>query len=39
MIHVSHVSKDFIKYEKEKGLKGLIKSFFNAKKIIHKAVL
>lgn len=38
MIQVSQVSKDFIKYEKEKGLKGLIKGFFNAKKVIHKAV-
>jgi ABC-2 type transport system ATP-binding protein len=38
MIEVSHVSKDFIKYEKEKGLKGLLKGFFNAKKIIYKAV-
>jgi len=38
MIEVSHVSKDFIKYEKEKGLKGLVKGFFNAKKKIYKAV-
>jgi ABC-2 type transport system ATP-binding protein len=38
MIEVSHVSKDFIKYEKEKGLKGLLKGFFNAKKIVYKAV-
>jgi ABC-2 type transport system ATP-binding protein len=38
MIQVSHVSKDFIKYEKGKGLKGLIQGFFNAKKTIYHAV-
>jgi ABC-2 type transport system ATP-binding protein len=32
------VSKDFIKYEKGKGLKGLIRGFFNAKKIVYHAV-
>ncbi|WP_373425368.1 ABC transporter ATP-binding protein [Paracholeplasma vituli] len=38
MIKVEHLKKDFIIYEKEPGLKGVIKSFYNAKKIIKKAV-
>ncbi|MCU0104908.1 ATP-binding cassette domain-containing protein [Acholeplasma vituli] len=38
IIKVEHLKKDFIIYEKEPGLKGVIKSFYNAKKIIKKAV-
>ncbi|PKK94318.1 MAG: sugar ABC transporter ATP-binding protein [Tenericutes bacterium HGW-Tenericutes-6] len=38
MIKVNHLSKEFVIYEKESGLKGVFKSFFNAKKIIKKAV-
>lgn len=38
IIKVEQLKKDFIIYEKEPGLKGVIKSFFNAKKIVKKAV-
>lgn len=38
MIEVKNLTKTFIKYEKEKGLKGLVKGFFNAKKIEFEAV-
>lgn len=38
MIEVRHLSKSFVKYEKEKGLWGMIKGFVNAKKVITKAV-
>lgn len=38
MIEVKNLTKEFVKYEKEKGLKGLLKGFFNAKKVIKKAV-
>lgn len=38
MIEVSHLSKTFVKYEKEAGLWGLIKGFVNAKKILSHAV-
>ncbi len=38
MIEVSNLTKEFVKYEKEKGLKGLLKGFFNAKKVVKKAV-
>jgi ABC-2 type transport system ATP-binding protein len=38
MIEVKHLSKSFVKYEKEKGLWGMIKGFVNAKKVITKAV-
>ncbi len=38
MITVKDLRKDFIKYERKPGLIGSIKSFFNAKKIITKAV-
>ena len=38
IIKVNHLSKEFVIYEKESGLKGVFKSFFNAKKIIKKAV-
>lgn len=38
MIEVRHLSKSFVKYEKEKGLWGMIKGFVNAKKITTKAV-
>ncbi|TFG83716.1 MAG: ATP-binding cassette domain-containing protein [Erysipelotrichales bacterium] len=38
MIEVSNLTKEFVKYEKEKGLKGLLKGFFNAKKVKNKAV-
>jgi ABC-2 type transport system ATP-binding protein len=38
MIEVTNLTKEFVKYEKEKGLKGLLKGFFNAKKVINKAV-
>jgi ABC-2 type transport system ATP-binding protein len=38
MIEVRNLSKTFTKYEKEKGLKGLLKGFFNAKKIYLEAV-
>lgn len=38
MIEVKNLSKSFIRYEKEEGLIGLLKGFFNAKKIEVKAV-
>lgn len=38
IIEVKNVSKQFKIYEKESGLKGVFKSFFNAKKIIKTAV-
>ncbi|TNF07833.1 MAG: ATP-binding cassette domain-containing protein [Bacillota bacterium] len=38
MIRVSNLTKKFTIYEKEPGLKGVFKSFFNAKKIIKTAV-
>lgn len=38
MIEVKNLSKHFVKYEKEKGLRGMFKSFFNAKKVIKKAI-
>jgi len=38
MIEAKHISKEFVKYEKEKGLIGMIKGFVNAKKVIKKAV-
>jgi ABC-2 type transport system ATP-binding protein len=38
IIRVSHLTKTFTIYEKEPGLKGVFKSFFNAKKIIKTAV-
>lgn len=38
MIEVKHLHKTFIKYEKEKGLKGLLKGFFNAQRKEFKAV-
>lgn len=38
IITVENLSKHFVVYEKESGLKGVFKSFFNAKKIIKKAV-
>ena len=38
IIKVENLKKEFIIYEKEPGLKGVIKSFYNAKKIIKKAV-
>jgi ABC-2 type transport system ATP-binding protein len=38
MIEVKDLRKDFIKYERLPGLGGMIRSFFNAKKIVTKAV-
>ena len=38
MIEVSDLHKSFVKYEKEPGLIGTIKGFFNAKKVVKKAV-
>jgi ABC-2 type transport system ATP-binding protein len=38
VIEVTNLTKEFVKYEKEKGLKGLLKGFFNAKKVVNKAV-
>ena len=38
MITVKDLRKDFVKYERKAGLIGSIKSFFNAKKVITKAV-
>ena len=38
IIKVEHLKKEFVIYEKEPGLKGVIKSFYNAKKIVKKAV-
>lgn len=38
IIEVKNLSKKFTIYEKESGLKGVFKSFFNAKKIIKTAV-
>ncbi len=38
MIVVKDLHKDFVKYERRPGLIGTIRSFFNAKKIITKAV-
>lgn len=38
IIKVENLSKEFVIYEKEPGLKGVFKSFFNAKKVIKKAV-
>jgi ABC-2 type transport system ATP-binding protein len=38
IIKVDQLCKSFTIYEKESGLKGVLKSFFNAKKIIKKAV-
>jgi ABC-2 type transport system ATP-binding protein len=38
MIEVKNLSKSFTRYEKEEGLLGLLKGFFNAKKVEVKAV-
>lgn len=38
MITVKDLKKEFIKYERKPGLMGTIKTFFNAKKVITKAV-
>ncbi len=38
MIKVENLRKEFIKYEKEPGLIGMLKGFFNAKKTITNAV-
>lgn len=38
MIEVSHLSKTFVKYEKEAGLWGLLKGFVNAKRVLSHAV-
>lgn len=38
IIKVENLKKEFIIYEKEPGLKGVIKSFYNAKRIVKKAV-
>jgi ABC-2 type transport system ATP-binding protein len=38
IIEVKNLTKKFVIYEKESGLKGVFKSFFNAKKIIKTAV-
>jgi len=38
MIKVNHLNKEFVKYEKEQGVIGMLKGFFNAKKIIKHAV-
>lgn len=38
MIEVKNLSKEFVKYEKEPGVLGMLKGFFNAKKIIKRAV-
>ncbi|MFA5006623.1 MAG: ATP-binding cassette domain-containing protein [Candidatus Izemoplasmatales bacterium] len=38
MIEVRELHKDFVKYERKPSLIGSIKSFFNAKKVITKAV-
>lgn len=38
IIKVNHVTKNFIIYEKEPGLKGIFKSFVKAKKIVKTAV-
>ena len=38
IIKVSNLTKEFVTYEKGSGLKGILKSFFNAKKIIKPAV-
>lgn len=38
IIKVENLKKEFIIYEKEPGVKGVIKSFYNAKKIVKKAV-
>lgn len=38
MITVKELKKDFIKYEKDSGLLGMLKGIFNAKKTITKAV-
>jgi ABC-2 type transport system ATP-binding protein len=38
MIRVEHLKKDFVKYEKQSGLLGMAKAFFNAKKVIVPAV-
>lgn len=38
MIEVTNLTKEYVKYEKEKGLKGLLKGFFNAKRVVNKAV-
>lgn len=38
MIEVNNLCKEFVKYEKQPGLWGTIKGFFNAKKVVKKAV-
>jgi len=38
IIKVKNLTKNFVTYEKKPGLKGIFKSFFNAKKIIKTAV-
>lgn len=38
MITAKNLSKTYIKYEKGKGLKGMLKTFFNAKRVEKKAV-
>lgn len=38
IIRVEHLTKKFVIYEKESGLKGVMKSFFNAKRIEKTAV-
>lgn len=38
MISAKNLSKSFIKYEKEPGIKGMLKAFFKVKKIEKKAV-
>lgn len=38
MIEVNNLTKEFIKIEKEPGLRGMLKAFFKAKKVVKKAV-
>lgn len=38
MIEVKNLTKEFIKIEKEPGLRGMLKAFFKAKKVVKKAV-